>query len=286
MAKNRLGKGLGALITDNDYENNRGKDGQLKEILVHQIEPNPFQPRQEFDPVDLNELAKSIKENGIIQPITARQIKPDLYQLVTGERRWRAARMIGIKQVPAIIKKYNDMQMMEIALIENLQREDLNSIEEAQAYQRIMEEFNITQEELSKRIGKSRSSIANTVRLLNLPSKIQVYVSRETLSMGHARALLSLKDHELMNKTADYVINNRLSVRETEKYIQNLGKNVSVEGKKKAEILEPEWKEARDKLAKHLGTGVKIKKKNDKKLVTIECRSYLDMQKLLRGIKK
>ncbi len=284
MGKNRLGKGLGALITDNGYEDNRGTNGRLKEVLIHQIEPNPFQPRQEFDPDDLNELAQSIKENGIIQPITLRQVKPDLYQIVTGERRWRASRLVGLKEIPAIIRKYTDIQMMETALIENLQREDLNPIEEAQAYQRMMEEFNMTQEEVAKKVGKSRSSIANTVRLLNLPPKVQVYVSRETMSMGHARALLSLKDSGQMIKAAEHVIKNNLSVRETEKYIQNQSQKTQENRRRKEGVLEPEWKKAQSVLEDYLGTRVKIKKKDNKKIITIECNSYLELQKLLIGI--
>jgi len=285
MSKTRLGKGLGALIADNGFEDNRSRNGQLKEVLLHQIEPNPFQPRQEFDPDDLKELAQSIKENGIIQPVTLRQVKPDLYQIVTGERRWRASRLVGLKKIPAIIRNYSDQQMMETALIENLQREDLNPIEEAQAYQKMMEEFNMTQEEVAKKVGKSRSSIANTVRLLNLPPKVQVYVSRETMSMGHARALLSLKDTGMMIKAADYVIKNNLSVRETEKYVQKLSQTTSSKKEKKEEVLEPEWKRAQETLSEYLGAKVKIRKRNNKKIVTIECKSYLELQKLLKGIK-
>jgi ParB family chromosome partitioning protein len=285
MSKTRLGKGLGALIADNGFEDNRSRNGQLKEVLLHQIEPNPFQPRQEFDPDDLKELAQSIKENGIIQPVTLRQVKPDLYQIVTGERRWRASRLVGLKKIPAIIRNYSDQQMMETALIENLQREDLNPIEEAQAYQKMMEEFNMTQEEVAKKVGKSRSSIANTVRLLNLPPKVQVYVSRETMSMGHARALLSLKDTGMMIKAADYVIKNNLSVRETEKYVQKLSQTTSSKKGKKEEVLEPEWKRAQETLSEYLGAKVKIRKRNNKKIITIECKSYLELQKLLKGIK-
>lgn len=286
MSKSRLGKGLGALITDTGYEE-ENIQGRFKEVFIDQIEPNPYQPRQEFEEKYLEDLAESIKENGIIQPITIRQIKPECYQLVTGERRWRASQLIGLKKIPAIIRKYDDQQMMETALIENLQREDLNPLEEAQAYQRMLDEFNMTQEEVAQKVGKSRSSIANTVRLLNLPPKIQVYVSRETLSMGHARALLSLKDLKQQIKAADYVLKNNLSVRETEKYIYQLNsKKDKQETTKntKSTKLGPEWRTAQLKLANYLGTKVKIKNRNNKKVITIECDNYTDIIKLINKI--
>lgn len=270
MSKNRLGKGLGALINDAAFEEDSSTSGRLREIYVQQIEPNPFQPRQEFDQEELKELADSIKENGIIQPITVRQIKPDLYQLVTGERRWRASRMIGLSKIPAIIKDYDDRQMMETALIENIQREDLNPIEEAQAYQRMMEEFGLTQEDVASKVGKSRSSIANIVRLLNLSPKVQVYVSRETLSMGHARALLAIKNPEEQIQVADYIIKNNLSVRETEKFVHSFNKEMEKKKEKavtqnKKTVLGPEWIKAQEELSRLLGTKVKIKNNNNKK---------------------
>lgn len=291
MTKSRLGKGLGALITDNNFEEENIKNGKLKEVVLHQIEPNPFQPRQEFDMDDLKDLSQSIKENGIIQPITLRQVKPDQYQIVTGERRWRASRMIGLKKIPAIIKDYNDKQMMETAIIENIQREDLNPLEEAQAYQRMMNEFNMTQADVSQRVGKSRSSVANTVRLLNLSPKVQIYVSRETISMGHARALLSVKDPELQIKAAEHVIKNNLSVRETEKYLHSIKKDHEEKREQdikkdfqKSRRLEPEWQRAEKDLAKFMGTKVKIKDRNNKKIVTIECNDYSDIRKLIRNL--
>lgn len=293
MAKNRLGKGLGALITDTGFEEDGISDGKLKEIFVQNIEPNPFQPRQEFNIDELKDLAQSIKENGIIQPITVRLVKPDQFQLVTGERRWRASRMIGLKKIPAIIKSYNDKQMMETALIENLQREDLNPLEEAQAYQRMLEEFNMTQEEVSQKVGKSRSSVANTVRLLNLSPKVQVYVSRETISMGHARALLSIKDPDKQIEIAEHIIKNILSVRDTEHYINSLNnKNVKEKNQDEAKekqnkkiTLEPEWNRAQIELSRILDTKVKIKKRNNKRYINIECNEYSDIKKLINNLK-
>ncbi|HOA40785.1 MAG TPA: ParB/RepB/Spo0J family partition protein [Halanaerobiales bacterium] len=290
MSKNRLGKGLGALINDAAFEEDSSTSGRLREIYVQQIEPNPFQPRQEFDQEELKELADSIKENGIIQPITVRQIKPDLYQLVTGERRWRASRMIGLSKIPAIIKDYDDRQMMETALIENIQREDLNPIEEAQAYQRMMEEFGLTQEDVASKVGKSRSSIANIVRLLNLSPKVQVYVSRETLSMGHARALLAIKNPEEQIQVADYIIKNNLSVRETEKFVHSFNKEMEKKKEKavtqnKKTVLGPEWIKAQEELSRLLGTKVKIKNNNNnKKVITIECDNYSDVKKLINTL--
>lgn len=289
MNRNRLGKGLGALITDTSIGENSQTNGKLKEIYVQHIDPNPFQPRQEFNIEILKELAQSIKEKGVIQPITVRQVKPDRYQLVTGERRLRASRMIGLKKIPAIIKDYNDQEMMETALIENLQREDLNPIEEAQAYQRMIEEFDMTQEEVSQKVGKSRSSIANTVRLLNLSPKVQVLVSRETITMGHARALLSLKDHNKQIEAAEYLINNNLSVRDTEKYINVLNNKTKYnnlpDNEKKKHLLEPEWAKAQDELAKLLGTQVKIKSRDNSRYLMIKCDNYNDLKRIINSLR-
>jgi ParB family chromosome partitioning protein len=289
MSKNRLGRGLGALITDTSIGENGQTNGKLREIYVHHIDPNPFQPRQEFNIEVLKELAQSIKEKGIIQPITVRQVKPDRYQIVTGERRLRASRMIGLKKIPAIIKEYNDQEMMETALIENIQREDLNPIEEAQAYQRMINEFGMTQEEVAQKVGKSRSSIANTVRLLNLSPKVQVLVSRETITMGHARALLSLKDPDKQIEAAEHIIKNNLSVRETEKYINSLNReaknNKAENNEGKKHVLEPEWIKAQDELAKLLGTQVKIRTRDNSRYLMIKCNNYNDLKRIIDSLR-
>lgn len=282
MSKNRLGRGLDALIADNNQFEENSHDSKLREIFIDQIEANPYQPRQDFDREALEELANSIKEKGIIQPIIVRQVKPQLYQLVAGERRWRASQLVGLKKVPALIKEYSDQQMMETALIENLMREDLNALEEAQAYQKMIDQFNLTQEEVAKKVGKSRSSIANIVRLLNLPPKIQIYVSRETLSMGHARALLAIKEQQLQIKAADHVIKNNLSVRETEKYVHRLNSNVekkSATGKNLS--IEPEWLQVQQIIGDYLGTRVKVQRRNNKRVITIECSNYQEIEKLI-----
>jgi ParB family chromosome partitioning protein len=284
VKKNRLGKGLGALLSEGDNSNDENK---ITNIFIENIEPNPFQPRKEFDQETLEELADSIKNNGVLQPITVRKIKPELYQLVTGERRWRASKLVGINKIPSIIKDYSDHQMMEIALIENLQREDLNSIEEAHAYKRMMEEFNMNQEEVAQKVGKSRSNIANMLRLLHLVPKVQMFVSRETLSMGHARALVSIKDNEKQIKAAEYVIKNNLTVRDTEKYVSRI-KNLTANKEEKEQKsnndenkLDKKWIKAQEKLSSFLGTKVKINSKKNKKVFSIECKDYNDVEKLL-----
>ncbi|MFW5980194.1 MAG: ParB/RepB/Spo0J family partition protein [Bacillota bacterium] len=287
MSKNRLGKGLGALINESSEE--KGSPERVIEIYVENIEPNPYQPRKNFEQKSLEELGQSIKENGMIQPITVREVKPEQYQLVSGERRWRACRIVGQKKVMAIVKDYTDQQLMEIALVENLQREDLNPIEEAQAYQQMFDEFNLTQAEVAKKVGKSRSTVANVVRLLNLAPKVQIYVSRGTLSMGHARALLPLKNSEKQIEAAEYIIKNELSVRETEEYVNKLvdnkNKKENEKEDQKKEKLDEKWKDAKEVLSKVLGTGVKIKKRRKKKVVTFTLDNFAEMEKILSKLR-
>ena len=287
MSKKRLGKGLGALIAENNKE--QGTDHKIIKIDINDIEPNPFQPRKKFDQESLKELTNSIEENGVIQPITVRQVKADLYQIVSGERRWRAFKSTSSEKIPAILKDYSDKQMMEIALVENLQREDLNPIEEAQAYNNMIENFDMKQTDIAKKVGKSRSSIANTLRLLNLPPKIQVYVSRGTISMGHARSLLSLKEEKKQIEVADLIIKKGFSVRKTEKYINQLKKSKkpqkNSESKKTKKKLTKKWENAQKILSEALNTDIKIKKKKKKKVITIECENYNDIEKLINKLK-
>lgn len=286
MSKKRLGKGLGALIADNNKE--QGTDQKIIKISVKKIEPNPFQPRKKFNQDSLQELKQSIEENGIIQPITVRQVKADLYQIVSGERRWRAFKSTSSEKIPAILKDYNDKQMMEIALVENLQREDLNPIEEAHAYNKMIDNFDMKQSDIAEKVGKSRSSIANTLRLLNLPPKIQVYVSRGTISMGHARALLSLKENKKQIEVAELIIEKGFSVRQTEEYITKLKKDKkdskTDKNKKTKKKLDEKWENARKILSETLGTKIKIKKKKKKKVITIECDNYNDIEKIIEKI--
>lgn len=217
MKTQRLGRGLDALIDSHDMMD------QIKEVSLHRIKPNPYQPRMDFNEESLEELSQSIKEFGLIQPITVRKIEEGegfFYQIAVGERRWRAAMKAQLKSIPAIVSEMDDQKMIELAMVENLQREDLNPIEEARAYQNMMDTFALTQETLSQRIGKSRSAVANLLRLLKLSPLVQEYVSRETISKGHARALLGLKDLEQQDSLLKRIVREDLSVRRTEEIIK------------------------------------------------------------------
>jgi ParB family transcriptional regulator, chromosome partitioning protein len=214
MMKKGLGKGLGALLADESEDKS-----SLNELSINDIEPNLDQPRKNFDDEKLVQLADSIKLHGVVQPIIVKK-ENDIYRIVTGERRWRAARMAGLATVPAIVRDLSEKQIMEIALIENLQREDLNPVEEAEAYEKLLGEFKMTQEDISKAIGKSRPAIANSLRLLSLSKKIKGYIINGDISSGHGRALLSLENEEVRDKTAENIIHKKLSVRETENLIK------------------------------------------------------------------
>lgn len=285
MSKKRLGKGLGALLPADDT-NIEPMDtfSRITEVNIDDIEPNPYQPRRDFDEALLNELAQSIKEHGVIQPISVRRVK-DKYQLVAGERRLRASKMAGLDSIPAVEKEYDDQQMMEIALIENIQREDLSPIEEALAYKSLMDEFGLTQEDVSTKVGKSRSAIANTIRLLNLPHEIQDCVSRETLSMGHARALLGLSSEQEMLDVCEICIRQEMTVRQLEDYIKILkaerveNQPQDPQNKKKKDPLVVA---AQSKLKDWLGARVKIDANDKKARITIECSDVEDLHRVLK----
>jgi len=279
--KKRLGKGLDALLSKSQGEK---REHEIKDIDIKKIKPNPYQPRDRFTEESLKELASSIENKGVLQPVTVREVQYDNFELVTGERRWRAAQKAGLVTIPAIIRDFKDDEMMEVALIENLQREDLNPIEEAYAYQKMIEEFDITQKEVAERVSKSRSAIANTLRLLNLPPSVQEIVSRETISMGHARALLPLeskKQVELANK----IVEEDLSVRKTEELVKkHLNKDKKNEDTKTKKELPPKWVKARELLADKLGLDVDIKDRVSKKVVTINCKDYEEMEKIIEKL--
>lgn len=260
MAKIRpgLGKGLDLLIPDED-NNEESKSPVL--IKVTQIDPNKGQPRKNFNEEALNELASSIKRHGMIQPVIVRK-RDDRYELIAGERRWRAARIAGLKEIPAIIREYSDGEISEIALIENIQREDLTPIEEAKAYKTLIEEYGITQEELSSRISKSRANIANTMRLLKLNEDVQAMVEEGLLSAGHARALLGLEDEESQLKAAGEVIKGDLSVRDTEKLVKNK-KNPPQKKEKKLPENDFVYRDIEEKMTLQLSAKVKIVNKAD-----------------------
>ncbi len=246
--KNALGRGLDALI-DTNSGSNKENQGEANEIVINKIEANPFQPRTNFDEDALNELAESIKELGVIQPITVRILENGNFQLISGERRLRASKLAGLKKIPAYIRIADDQGMLEMALVENIQREDLNAIEVAISYQRLMEECQLTQEALSQRIGKKRSTISNYTRLLNLPAKIQLGIKEEKISMGHARALISIKEEETQLMIYDQILKYDFSVRRVEDIIRELNND-----KKKDQIKKKVLATAEDyiQLQKHL----------------------------------
>lgn len=219
MPKQRLGRGLQALIPVEDTVT--AVAGGAEPVALGLIDPNPFQPRREFDADKLQELAESIRVHGVIQPVVLRRIN-DKYQLVAGERRCRAAKLAGLEQVPALVKDYSDLEMLELAIVENLQRDDLTAIEEALAYEQLMKRLALTQEQVAGRVGKSRPHVANTLRLLQLPAILQQYVSRGTLSAGHARAILALASANRQLEAAEQVIRLGLNVRQTELLIKQL----------------------------------------------------------------
>lgn len=288
MSKKRLGKGLGALLP-NDEPTTVMNDvtANIIELSVEKVEPNPFQPRREFDEELLKELRDSILEFGVLQPITVRKVN-NIYQLVAGERRLRATIMAGLNTIPAIEKDVDDKQMMELALIENLQREDLNPIEEAVAYKKLMDHFQLTQEEVAKRVSKSRSAIANTIRLLNLPEEIQMLVSRETITMGHARALLSLADEEEMLRVCTKCIKEEMTVRQLEEYIKFLkpSSEKKLQKEKKHEKKNADVKFVEDVLRRKLGTIVKIDATEKKSKITIECSGLDELNRIVQMLKE
>jgi len=276
----RLGKGLNALFTE--YETTEDEQS-VEQIAIDACRPNPYQPRKTFDADSIEELKASILQYGIIQPlIVRRSIKG--YEIVAGERRFRAAKEAGLKEVPAIVKDYDDEKMMEIALLENLQREDLTIIEEAVAYKRLIEELHLTQEELSKRIGKSRSHIANMMRLLLLPDNIVQSVNNGELSMGHARALLGLKKKEMIQTVVRKIKREHLNVRQVEKLITELNKNEPKKKKRKDE-KDIYIKQYEVKLREALGTNVKIHKGKHKGKIEIDFYSNEDLEQFLNLLK-
>ena len=277
MKKNGLGKGLGALIRENEHE----VIASVTELKITELEANQSQPRRFFDDQALQELSDSIKEHGVVQPIIVRKLD-DNYQIVAGERRWRAARLAGLKAVPVVVKDYSNVQVMEIALIENLQRQDLNSIEEALAYRSLLEEHNMTQEDISGRIGKSRSAIANTLRLLNLPEDIRNMVVHGKISAGHARALLTIEDKNKQMEIAQKIIDQQLNVRDVEKLVMQKDKsNEKKENKKDIEIIELE-----EQLKKTFTTKVNIIHKKNKGKIEIEYYSNDDLERILELLQK
>lgn len=284
MTKKRrgLGKGLAALIPEEPLNNidNNEKD-KIISIDVSSIQPNKEQPRREFTLDSLKELAESIKVHGLIQPVIVRKIDNG-YELIAGERRWRAAKIAGFKEIPCIVKDFENQKSAEIALVENIQREDLNPIEEAIAYKRLMENYNLTQEEISTVVGKSRPYVANTLRLLNLSKEVINFILEGKLSSGHGRALLQISNTSIQVKVAKEIIEKQLSVRETEKLVKGL-KNKIKEKKKdnKEKKRDPFTLEIEEQLRKVLGTKVQISKGKKKGKIEIEYYSQDDLDRIL-----
>lgn len=276
-----LGKGLGALLQNTEPVSEIIK-GAIVDLKINDISPNAEQPRKSFDQEKLNELAGSIRENGIIQPIIVCR-GPTGYKIVAGERRWRAARMAGLSVIPAIIRELTDLQVLQHALIENIQRQDLNPLEEAFALEKLIKEHAMTQEKLASVVGRSRPAIANTLRLLNLPPDLQSLVMNEELSAGHARALLALSDSAVQKKAAATILSRELSVRDTEKLVKRLSQPAKP-AKKPDTGYVLSVKEVEHRLASKLGTKVHLRDKQGKGTIQIEYYSNEDLDRLLEMI--
>ena len=277
-----LGKGLGALFSDFDQEIR--DDSPYKLLPIHKVEPNRSQPRQDFDEEELQALSESIATHGILQPLTVRELSSGYYQIIAGERRWRAARMANLTEVPAVIIEADDKKAMELALIENLQRQDLNAVEEALGYRTLMEDFGLTQEETSQRVGKSRPAVANALRLLNLSDAVLEKVRDGSLSAGHARAVLSLKSEKKQLEASQKIIALGLSVRQAELLCKNMEREPKPEPK--ATLAVDYIGECEKQLSKHLGRGVKIVNGKRKGRFELEFYGQDDLQKLLDVLMK
>ncbi len=290
MAKNitGLGRGLGALIDTETIST--GGSSSISEVDINLIAPNPNQPRVHFDEDALTELATSIRELGVISPITLRKNDDGTYLIIAGERRYRASKSIGLRTIPAYVKTAADEQVMEMALIENIQREDLNAIEIALTFYRLMEEYNLTQERLSERVGKKRTTIANYLRLLRLPAEIQMGIKDKKIDMGHARAILGLSDPASQLNMYEQILNGNLSVRKVEELVRDFGQTGTVEPKKKTEnpvVKLPEYDEIKLRLSDLFGTKVQFSCTADGKgKISIPFSSDEELAKVLEMFDK
>ncbi|MFW2491876.1 ParB/RepB/Spo0J family partition protein [Clostridium chromiireducens] len=281
MAKKfTLGKGLSALIPE-EPENDVEQSSRIL-VSINKIKSDDEQPRKLFDSEKIAELAESIKVHGIIQPLILKKNSNEQYTIVAGERRWRAAKMAGVTEIPAIMMELSDKDTLEISLIENIQREDLNPIEEAVAFRKLLNDFEITQEELSKRIGKSRVAIANTIRLTNLDERVQQYIIESILSEGHGRVLLAINDKQRQYEVAQQVIDEKLSVRELERLVKRINDDVEKDRlNSNTGELNPYYKEIKNQLQNYFGTKVNISNKKNKGKIEIEYYSEEDLQRIL-----
>lgn len=278
-----LGRGLGALL--GDFDQDAAEDSAYKLLPLHRVEPNPDQPRQDFDEEELAALAESIRVHGVLQPLTVRETGGGYYQIIAGERRWRASRMAGLTDVPAIVIEADDKKAKELALIENLQRQDLNSVEEALGYQSLMNEFGLTQEEAAQRVGKSRPAVANALRLLTLDEKVLDMLRAGELTAGHAKAILMLKSEKKQLEAAQKIANLGLSVRQAELLCKNMSKE-QPEKKEPAAFQVDYVRECERSLSKHLGRGVKIVNGKRKGRFELEFYGQDDLQTLLDALMK
>lgn len=288
VRKAGLGKGLDSLIPASSHKDHAGEEKQKNirvvekvvekpaeiKVKLSQVEPNRRQPRKKFDEDALLELSESIRQFGIIQPLVV-QKKEDYYEIIAGERRWRAAKMLGLKEVPVIIKEYTDQETVEISLIENIQRENLNPIEEAIAYRRLLEEFHLKQDEVAERVSKSRTAVTNSIRLLKLDERVQQMVIDEMLTSGHVRTLLSLEDHDLQYQTAMRIFDEKLSVRETEKLIKSLLSDIKPKQGKKELHNKAVYQQLEERMKEILGAKVSINRRSEHK-GKIEIAYYSD----------
>lgn len=280
-AKGGLGKGLEALFVDNSTD-----QVEISTLAITEIEPNRDQPRKQFDPTALSELADSIKEYGVLQPLVVRPLPDGSYQLVAGERRWRASRMAGLSSVPVVIRELTDSQAMELALIENLQREDLNAIEEAAGYRELMDRFGLTQEQVAQRVGKSRPVITNAMRLLNLPADVREMVVDGRLSAGHARALLSLEDDEMIRVLAREIIKKGLSVRQVEAIVKKSRQMAKPPNPPSTAWDNSYFAEVQLALSQSLSRKVKIEGEKNKGRLIIEFYDEADLKEIVASISR
>ncbi len=279
-ARQALGKGLGALIPERGIPEGEGKKA-LQQCGIEEVQPNPFQPRKTFSDEQLQELVDSIQEKGILQPLLVRR-KSDGYELIAGERRWRAAQRAGLREIPILIKDVSDSEMLELSLIENVQRENLNPIEEAEAYKRLMEQFHLTQEEISKKVGKDRTTIANTVRLLRLPPEIKLSLAEGKITMGHARAFLSLEGVDKQKLLWKRLLSGGLSVRQTESLVKRLRTRSSPPPRRS----HPEWSALIEELQRALGTKVRIVGKRKRGKIEIDFFSPDELDRIIELLRR
>ena len=285
--KSGLGRGLGALLEDSGEKQKISGSGAtprgaISEIEISKIEANPWQPRSDFDESALNDLAESISVQGIIQPITVRALSENEFQLISGERRLQAGKKAGLKAIPAYIRVADDQQMLEMALVENIQRENLNAIEIALSYQRLLTECDLKQEQLGDRVGKNRSTVTNYLRLLKLPSDVQIALRDGRLSMGHARALISIDDIALRIDIFNQIIKQDLSVRKVEELVRAIGKKGEKKTRSSSAVLDHEIKKLRSKLSTHFGSKIAIKSNDQNKgEIKIPFTSTEDLNRIL-----